>query len=477
MWSEERQAGMDFDDQSGSPTTIRKAKLEKQRERERKKRDEKRRNMVMHQPNGDSRPVSARKPKDDSTQPLMSSPTHSKSTEDGQFAYDGPELFDNQNYVTTKIRVHQVTTDETKTENTDSEDNIQTIQMEPDNVKKKKKTKRKPPPPVHLETSADAGSKGSEDGMENQYEVESVPLSPESTKPLATVAFGPNNQSNPTEEEVKKNEVNTGGAVASDLPIDPLDNLEEFVFTTAPKETTIKCRITRDKKGVDRNMYPTYFLHMERDDGKKVFLLAGRKRKKSKTSNYLISIDPTDLSRGGESFVGKLRANMLGTQFTIFDNGESPKVGSSNNDQCRQELVAVVYETNVFGFKGPRKMTVIVPGMDSSNERIGVRPLTDHDGLVERWKNKRMENLLELHNKTPVWNDDTQSYVLNFHGRVTQASVKNFQIVQDNDVDYIVMQFGRVAEDVFTMDFRSPLCAVQAFGIALSSFDSKLACE
>lgn len=38
-----------------------------------------------------------------------------------------------------------------------------------------------------------------------------------------------------------------------------------------------------------------------------VFLLAGRKRKKSKTSNYLISIDPTDLSRGGENFIGKLR--------------------------------------------------------------------------------------------------------------------------------------------------------------------------
>jgi tubby-related protein 1 len=44
-----------------------------------------------------------------------------------------------------------------------------------------------------------------------------------------------------------------------------------------------------------------------------------------------------------------------------------------------------------------------------------------------------MANLIELHNKTPVWNDDTQSYVLNFHGRVTQASVKNFQIVHDND--------------------------------------------
>ena len=44
-------------------------------------------------------------------------------------------------------------------------------------------------------------------------------------------------------------------------------------------------------------------------------------------------------------------------------------------------------------------------------------------------------------------------------------------------VDYVVMQFGRVAEDVFTMDYRFPLCALQAFAIALSSFDSKLACE
>lgn len=44
-------------------------------------------------------------------------------------------------------------------------------------------------------------------------------------------------------------------------------------------------------------------------------------------------------------------------------------------------------------------------------------------------------------------------------------------------VDYIVMQFGRISEDVFTMDYNYPMCAVQAFGIALSSFDSKLACE
>ena len=112
--------------------------------------------------------------------------------------------------------------------------------------------------------------------------------------------------------------------------------------------------------------------------------------------------------------------------------------------------------------------------MNSESKRTEFSPLSEHDGLIERYKGKNLDGILELHNKTPVWNDDTQSYVLNFHGRVTQvtqscwvsmmlqmfnnsniqASVKNFQIVHDSDTEYIIMQFGRVAEDIFTMDYR-----------------------
>ncbi|XP_069048232.1 tubby-related protein 3 isoform X3 [Lepisosteus oculatus] len=258
-----------------------------------------------------------------------------------------------------------------------------------------------------------------------------------------------------------------------------VDNLEEFALQPAPRGITVKCRITRDKKGMDRGLYPTYFMHLEKDDNKKVFLLAGRKRKKSKTSNYLISVDPTDLSREGESFVGKLRSNLMGTKFTVYDNGTNPSKaqGLLEESNTRQELAAICYETNVLGFKGPRKMTVIIPGMNMNFERVPVRPQNDHETLLSKWQNHSLDNLIELHNKTPVWNDDTQSYVLNFHGRVTQASVKNFQIVHDNDPDYIVMQFGRVAEDVFTLDYNYPMCALQAFAIGLSSFDGKLACE
>ncbi|XP_066559699.1 tubby-related protein 1 isoform X2 [Amia ocellicauda] len=258
-------------------------------------------------------------------------------------------------------------------------------------------------------------------------------------------------------------------------PVIEVENLEEFVLQPAQQGVTVKCRVTRDKKGMDRGLYPTYYLHL--DNEKKVFLLAGRKRKKSKTSNYLISIDPTDMSRDGENFIGKLRSNLMGTKFTVFDNGVNPDRANSEWTNARQELAAIIYETNVLGFKGPRKMTVLIPGMNEESERVPIRPRNDNDGLLIRYQNKNMENMIELHNKTPVWNDDTQSYVLNFSGRVTHASVKNFQIVHSKDVDYIVMQFGRVADDAFTLDYNYPMCAVQAFAIALSSFDGKLACE
>ena len=32
----------------------------------------------------------------------------------------------------------------------------------------------------------------------------------------------------------------------------------------------MKCRITRDKKGIDKHAFPTYYFHYEREDGKKV---------------------------------------------------------------------------------------------------------------------------------------------------------------------------------------------------------------
>jgi Tub family len=55
------------------------------------------------------------------------------------------------------------------------------------------------------------------------------------------------------------------------------------------------------------------------------------------------------------------------------------------------------------------------------------------------------------------------AYVLNFNGRVTMASVKNFQLVTPEHQDSVVLQFGRVAKDEFTMDFQWPMSPFQVY--------------
>ncbi|XP_038964771.2 tubby-related protein 3 isoform X2 [Rattus norvegicus] len=134
-------------------------------------------------------------------------------------------------------------------------------------------------------------------------------------------------------------------AQQGDAQLGEVENLEDFAYSPAPRGVTVKCRVTRDKKGMDRGLFPTYYMHLEKEENRKIFLLAGRKRKKSKTSNYLVSTDPTDLSREGESYIGKLRSNLMGTKFTVYDHGVNPvkAQGLVEKAHTRQELAAICY--------------------------------------------------------------------------------------------------------------------------------------
>ena len=52
-----------------------------------------------------------------------------------------------------------------------------------------------------------------------------------------------------------------------------------------------------------------------------------------------------------------------------------------------------------------------------------------------------------LQNKAPRWNEALNAYCLNFKGRVTQASVKNFQLAAADDLETVLLQFGKVRPD------------------------------
>lgn len=49
-----------------------------------------------------------------------------------------------------------------------------------------------------------------------------------------------------------------------------VEDLEKFACRPAPRDVTIQCRVTRDRRGMEKGIYPTYYLHMEKEDGKRV---------------------------------------------------------------------------------------------------------------------------------------------------------------------------------------------------------------
>jgi tubby-related protein 1 len=278
---------------------------------------------------------------------------------------------------------------------------------------------------------------------------------------------------------------------------------------------SLKCYIRRKKTGtfIKANKYEMFL-----EQGNRFLMSASKSSKASKSSNYIISADPNGAQRDGPDFLGKLRSNFVGTQFVLYDDGLNPKkviAGSGRQVRVRREHAAVIYATNVMGTKGPRKMAVHVPKTHPDGSVEPFQPRTDAfsdpGSLVMQggenardnspgppsWQPASSEPAIEqtlsfsdeLCNRPPRWmGGEVGAYVLNFEGRVTMASVKNFQLIRKTDLPAelsgqkrnngnVLLQFGRVGKDRFNVDIRYPMTPFQAFGIILSSFDGKMACE
>ncbi|KAI9216134.1 Tub family-domain-containing protein [Blastocladiella britannica] len=306
-----------------------------------------------------------------------------------------------------------------------------------------------------------------------------------------------------------------------------------YLQSPIPQGAIMQCRIFRFRDRAYK-FSPGYEVYLE-DGQQQIFLMSARKKPATQSapgrgSSYTVSVARLHAATPADA-IAKVRSNFLGTAFAITapvsasdpavaraarasaklaattsaaavgssssgkgasdqqqnstDNNDARTVGTwwqgksrkrSAEVKWHEELGAVLYEPNLLGFKGPRKMTILLPTMSMNGTRLPMIPTTDRETLLGQLKANDESSMLKLYNKSPQWNDETHSYVLNFQGRITVASVKNFQVVHDYDLDLILLQFGR-ADDCFAMDAQYPMTPLQAFGICLTSFDAKLACE
>jgi len=124
-------------------------------------------------------------------------------------------------------------------------------------------------------------------------------------------------------------------------------------------------------------------------------------------------------------------------------------------------------------------------------------------GFTKRSGVSSTDGAMFLRTKMPVWNEEMQSYTLDYGGRARLASAKNFQLelspstsqALSNEtpeemeefrnpsrrsrrgkgsrhgrrMEGVAMQFGKYDEETFNLDYAHPLCGLQALAIALST--------
>nr|GMC78554.1 60S ribosomal protein L3 [Ipomoea batatas] len=184
------------------------------------------------------------------------------------------------------------------------------------------------------------------------------------------------------------------------------------------------------------------------------------------------------------------------TSRRFYSKKVSPKVPTGS-----YSIAHITYELNVLGTRGPRRMHCIMHSIPASSLDAGgtvpgqpeLLPGSLEDSFRSMSFSKSLDHSTEfssarfsdigisssnedndgkakplvLKNKAPRWHEQLQCWCLNFRGRVTVASVKNFQLIaatqpaanapttsqppSQPDHDKVILQFGKLIVVFFTI--------------------------
>ncbi|KAJ1500430.1 Tubby- protein 3 [Coelomomyces lativittatus] len=144
-------------------------------------------------------------------------------------------------------------------------------------------------------------------------------------------------------------------------------NMIPFLSSPVPCSQKIQCIITRYRTGIHK-WAPGYELFLQFGQ-QRFFLLSARKKKMQHATTYYMYSQPLPyISK--YSLIAKLKSNWMGTVFTLT----GPSYMGSDHVKRKDELAAILYDTNVLGFKGPRKMKLVLPRVNKEGIPFRITP-------------------------------------------------------------------------------------------------------
>lgn len=153
-----------------------------------------------------------------------------------------------------------------------------------------------------------------------------------------------------------------------------------------------------------------------------------------------------------------------------LDNGSQFFQSPTNNDGLNQSSRDKPDPANSTLTNNPQASNLARPSNSNSNSMLNSK---NQDQQHEQHPNRDHLSLVN--------NDQHVDIITKDHDDISMmTNHKSMQQHKQSGLKYdtsVVMQFGRTSSHEFTCDVTYPLSILQAFSIALSSLDSKLACE
>ena len=208
-----------------------------------------------------------------------------------------------------------------------------------------------------------------------------------------------------------------------------------------------------------------YIYKMFTETGK--FVMASKKFRSKGSSRFAITTGQSFNSKSNPLYLGTLHSNFVGSMYRLMSSSDSQDTPQS------KELLAVGYVNTIFKNRDktnePRRLALAIPSVINRADYT-----CDKLALLKSVKEGEpcVLGVEVLHNKQPQLG--SKGFTLPFSERVKEASVKNFLIVQN---DNVICEFGKSGNDEYILDFVSPFTPLTAFALALSSLDFKLCCE
>ena len=237
----------------------------------------------------------------------------------------------------------------------------------------------------------------------------------------------------------------------------------------------------------------------------------------------------SDFLRHGENYLGQMRSKMAGTQFHLYDHGISNSEGGTIfQDLARKQQALLVYKTNVLG-RVPNAMSLVLPKpgeLQTYGDEEGEGEKVDNSVMykaytnnkatkaasqfvvletkkprwnpkMEAWtmdfKGEKVDNsvmykaytnnkatkaasqFVVLETKKPRWNPKMEAWTMDFKGRAKLASKKNFQLVDVEEEERLLMLFGKMTKNRWCLDYSPPMSPLTCLFVALTAFSAKLA--